>query len=618
MATASLGKLEVTFSGDTTNLDAAANKAKQSMKGAGQASAQMASSVTGSFLRMGAAVAAAAAIIHSSATAMADAAKSAQSLGLAVESFTALSFAARTAGVSAESLDTSIKQLSQRLTNVDPMSDTTRALQALGLAYEFGTTKGMQIESTLLAVADKFSKTKDGVNKTAIAMALFGEQGAKLIPLLNKGAGGINELMAEAGRLGITMSGEASKASIEYAEKLETVKAIVAGVAKSMTNELLPSINSAMASFIEFAKENEAVKAAGILTSATITGLKLTFEALALPVRIASNLFTSLFKSLSLAALGQFSAAWEELSGVVGGVQTEISNSAGNIAVALGVVKGATDGVTNSWNNLSVEVAKREMPAIASAYEMNKALEERRKLYASMQQTILQDRTLTEADKIARLSDMARKGQIEFQAFITTVRSLGDEQTQRALAFIKDEKTLPVADRLRELKILFDEGKLSVHEYGDAMKSVNDSGRDSMNDLVSASSSALTQIFEGNKTAAIASALINTFQGITKAIASYPPPISYAMAGIQAALGFAQVNKIRSTNKSGGGGGGGATPSAAAATAATAATPAAQESTLTVRGLSMNGLFTGEAVRDLASKLLDFQRDGGRVVLAGA
>lgn len=53
-------------------------------------------------------------------------------------------------------------------------------------------------------------------------------------------------------------------------------------------------------------------------------------------------------------------------------------------------------------------------------------------------------------------------------------------------------------------------------------------------------------MFEINKAASIATAVINTYQGVTKAIAEYPPPLSYAMAAVQLASGMAQVNAIRS------------------------------------------------------------------------
>ncbi len=68
-------------------------------------------------------------------------------------------------------------------------------------------------------------------------------------------------------------------------------------------------------------------------------------------------------------------------------------------------------------------------------------------------------------------------------------------------------------------------------------------------------------LFKVNKIAALANAIINTAQGVTRSLAEYPAPINIAMAAITAAAGLAQIQAIRSTQFSGGGGG--TTPSAA-------------------------------------------------------
>lgn len=55
------------------------------------------------------------------------------------------------------------------------------------------------------------------------------------------------------------------------------------------------------------------------------------------------------------------------------------------------------------------------------------------------------------------------------------------------------------------------------------------------------------EMFEVGKAFAIGEAIMNTYTGITKTLATYPFPISAAMAAAQAALGFAQVQQISSS-----------------------------------------------------------------------
>jgi len=63
------------------------------------------------------------------------------------------------------------------------------------------------------------------------------------------------------------------------------------------------------------------------------------------------------------------------------------------------------------------------------------------------------------------------------------------------------------------------------------------------------------RLFEIGKKASIASALINTYQAITKTMASVPYPWNIGLAAAQGIAGMVQVQNIRSQSYSGGGGG---------------------------------------------------------------
>ncbi len=92
-------------------------------------------------------------------------------------------------------------------------------------------------------------------------------------------------------------------------------------------------------------------------------------------------------------------------------------------------------------------------------------------------------------------------------------------------------------------------------------------------------------------------------------------------AGIAAAGSAAMIAKIAGVNPGSGGGaasvsipsggGGGGDIGGAAA----APVQNAQQHSMIVSGIGARDLFTGTMVKDLAEKLLAFQRDGGKVVL---
>lgn len=127
-------------------------------------------------------------------------------------------------------------------------------------------------------------------------------------------------------------------------------------------------------------------------------------------------------------------------------------------------------------------------------------------------------------------------------------------------------------------------------------------------------------MFEINKVAGIANAIINTSEAITKALSAYPPPLSFAMAAAQGAAGVAQINAIRSQSF----GGGGAAPSLAGSTPAPPVSPVSggapesgPERILAIEGISEDQLFSGVGVRALLERVQDAVDDGFTLKVTG-
>lgn len=192
------------------------------------------------------------------------------------------------------------------------------------------------------------------------------------------------------------------------------------------------------------------------------------------------------------------------------------------------------------------------------------------------------------------------------------------EAQMNTLDDLVGDKTETAAAKIAALTSAVKDGSITFREFGQGVRHANEEAADSQDALLSTTSQFLDTMFKDNKMAASASALINTYQAITKALATYAPPYSYAMAAMQAAMGFAQVKAINSTSKSGGGGGKSSMPSGGASSAGGGGGGGgSQGNTMThfVRGLGMKELFTGEMVRDFVGAMLDYQRDGGKIIL---
>src|SRR5690606_9583803 len=140
--------------------------------------------------------------------------KLAQSVGSTTQELSALTYAADLSGVSQESLGTALVRLSKNASDAaQGVGEARKGFDALGISVKNADGTLKSSGDLLIEVAGKFAQYKDGAEKTALAVALFGRAGAQLIPLLNSGADGLRELTDEAEELGLTFDQRAGKAA---------------------------------------------------------------------------------------------------------------------------------------------------------------------------------------------------------------------------------------------------------------------------------------------------------------------------------------------------------------------------------------------------------------------
>lgn len=150
--------------------------------------------------------------------------------------------------------------------------------------------------------------------------------------------------------------------------------------------------------------------------------------------------------------------------------------------------------------------------------------------------------------------------------------------------------------------------------------SIANNAADAFGYIAEASASSDEEQFRSRKAAGIASAVVNTAEGVTRALSSAAPPLNFANAAAVAASGAAQIAAI-SRQTMGGGGGGGSVPSPSQSDGGREEGSRdgggeRQERRLIVSGMEPNQLFTGEAVRSLMDEIAQAQEDGYKAVLA--
>jgi hypothetical protein len=169
--------------------------------------------------------------------------------GVAVESLSALKYAAELSDVSLEELTGGLQKLNKA---IDADSD---AFKRLGLsARDFKSP-----DQALAAVADKFAAMEDHGERAAIAMELFGKTGDRLIPLLAGGSAGLEAMRAEAERLGVVFTAEAARSAEEFNDNMTRMGIAMQGVAAQIGNAVIPAINQLAQEFLTAREHGESL-----------------------------------------------------------------------------------------------------------------------------------------------------------------------------------------------------------------------------------------------------------------------------------------------------------------------------------------------------------------------
>jgi hypothetical protein len=193
--------------------------------------------------------------------AMDEAGKAAQKVGTSVEKFSALTFAASQSDVSIETLQKSLAKLALQL---DAAKTGSGAAAEAFKRINIDPRKFDDPADALVALAERFASMPDGVNKSALAMQIFGKAGADMIPLLNQGREGIVALTEEAKKLGVVFSEEAALAAEQLNDNLDKLRTAGRGASAALATELVGPLTQITNAMTEAAKDAGLLKAAWV------------------------------------------------------------------------------------------------------------------------------------------------------------------------------------------------------------------------------------------------------------------------------------------------------------------------------------------------------------------
>ena len=162
--------------------------------------------------------------------------------GLAIENLGELGFAAEKSG-------SSVEQLVGAMTHIDGALEKWAAndstfLESLGIDPEQFLAIG-DSEQRFLALGSAIAALGSDAERTQAATAAFGDAGVKLLRMFDQGAAGLNNMRAEARRLGVVMGGDDVKAARGLSAAYATLKNATQGLWQSLARAVMPALTQA-------------------------------------------------------------------------------------------------------------------------------------------------------------------------------------------------------------------------------------------------------------------------------------------------------------------------------------------------------------------------------------
>jgi hypothetical protein len=166
--------------------------------------------------------------------------------GVSSTALAELGFAAEQSGASMETVESALQRMQKNLGGIGPESiKTTAALEALGLSVD--EIQGLSPEDQFQLIAERIGAIEDPTQKAAAAMAVFGQGGRELLPMLSS----IRELREEARDLGIAPSPEQVAAAAQITDAINRVRRVIGAAIFEIGSSIAPMVADVLSGFLQ-------------------------------------------------------------------------------------------------------------------------------------------------------------------------------------------------------------------------------------------------------------------------------------------------------------------------------------------------------------------------------
>lgn len=176
--------------------------------------------------------------------------KMSQKLGLSREAYQEWDFVMSQSGANIDSMQSGMKTLANQFDELGKGGKVaTDAFGRLGITYDdlAGKSREEIFETTISALQNMENEAE----RAAIANDLLGRSGSELAPLLNAGAGAVEDMKQKARDLGLVLNDEAVDAGVNFTDTMDQLKRTFGALMNQAIAPILPVLNDLMQQFIQ-------------------------------------------------------------------------------------------------------------------------------------------------------------------------------------------------------------------------------------------------------------------------------------------------------------------------------------------------------------------------------
>lgn len=203
-----------------------------------------------------------------------------QKTGISTKQLAAFKLVADQSGSSFEGLTGAVSRLAKTSFEAATKGgEAAKTFQALGISVKDSAGHVRNASDLLPEIADRFAQMKDGTEKTAIAIRLFGKAGADLIPVLNQGSAGFREASRLVEKYNVDIGDAGNQLGNVFNDRLAETSLAMQGLSNQIGKALLPAMtrmvdigNNVIAMVSKWAKEHPGLTRVVAGTAFAMTG----------------------------------------------------------------------------------------------------------------------------------------------------------------------------------------------------------------------------------------------------------------------------------------------------------------------------------------------------------